>query len=275
MENIILCQNEIKTEPLKTLGNRIGNVNNYIITDTKTKNNKDNEKSEKVLKIGRIYLITNLINDKKYVGLTTKSLEQRFKRHIHCSNSKNNDYSIVLQRAIKKYGFEQFTIELIEELTNITEDNLHLKESFYINKYNTFVDGGWGYNMLKISSEKLVISKEIREKISNKMKGKNNPFYGKRHSFEMRKKLSQIHTGKFHNKETRKLLSKLQTGKYLGENALSFDDTIYHFKHTETDEEYNGYQFSFRTKFGLNKSSVNALLKGRLKTLKGWKLVRA
>ncbi len=275
MENIILCQNETKTEPLKILGNKIENVNNVITTNTKSKNNKGNEKSEKVLKVGRIYLITNLINNKKYIGLTTKSLEQRFKRHIHCSNGKNNNYSIVLQKAIKKYGCEQFKIELIKEFNNITEEDIHLKESFYINKYNTFIDGGLGYNMLKISSEKLVISKEIREKISNKMKGKNNPFYGKRHSFEMRQKLSKLHTGKCHSKKTKKLLSELQTGKYLGENAKSFDDTIYHFKHTKTNEEYNGYQFSFRTKFGLNKSSMNALLKGRLKTLKGWELVKA
>lgn len=41
-----------------------------------------------------------------------------------------------------KYGKENFTIELIED--NIPEDQIDSKESYYINKFNTFNEG---YNM--------------------------------------------------------------------------------------------------------------------------------
>jgi len=52
-----------------------------------------------------VYLITNLINDKKYVGYTTKSLNQRIKTHIYKSNSVNNKhYFYLLPTAIRKLG---------------------------------------------------------------------------------------------------------------------------------------------------------------------------
>lgn len=61
-----------------------------------------------------IYKITNTINEKSYIGKTTKSIESRFKQHMH--NSKNgNTY---LYKAIRKYGKDKFKIELIETVEN-------------------------------------------------------------------------------------------------------------------------------------------------------------
>lgn len=63
---------------------------------------------------GFIYCISNDINNKKYVGKTASSIEERFKQH--CRDSKK----IIrekrpLYNAMSKYGEEHFSIELIEE----------------------------------------------------------------------------------------------------------------------------------------------------------------
>ncbi|MFA6711105.1 MAG: GIY-YIG nuclease family protein [Candidatus Caldatribacteriota bacterium] len=89
--------------------------------------------------MGFIYRITNKINNKSYIGKTETNIETRFKEHIKESKrerSKNRP----LYAAIKKYGIENFKIELIEEIV----DNLEEREMHYIQKYDTY--GSTGYN---------------------------------------------------------------------------------------------------------------------------------
>jgi len=52
---------------------------------------------------GMVYLITNEVNGKHYVGQTTRTVEQRFKEHME------SPYPI--GKAIRKYGAENFTIK--------------------------------------------------------------------------------------------------------------------------------------------------------------------
>lgn len=87
--------------------------------------------------MGYIYLITNKINNKKYVGKTTQSIEKRWQEHI--SDSKKEKCEIrPLYRAIRKYGIENFTIKEIEKCNT---DNLSEKEKYWIQYYNTYEDG--------------------------------------------------------------------------------------------------------------------------------------
>lgn len=87
--------------------------------------------------MGYIYLITNKINNKKYVGKTTQSIEKRWQEHI--SDSKREKCEIrPLYRAIRKYGIENFTIKEIEKCNT---DNLSEKEKYWIRYYNTYEDG--------------------------------------------------------------------------------------------------------------------------------------
>ena len=87
---------------------------------------------------GVIYLVTNTINGKKYVGQTTKSLDYRFKGHCNTSNN------APLGCAIRKYGKENFTIELLEECE--TYDTLNLREQYHIQQQKSYVNEG-GYNL--------------------------------------------------------------------------------------------------------------------------------
>ena len=85
-----------------------------------------------------IYKLTNLINKKAYVGLTTQlKLEKRIKQHIR-------DKESVISKAIKKYGFANFLVEVIEELTDL--EVLKEKEIYYINYFKTLKPNG--YNII-------------------------------------------------------------------------------------------------------------------------------
>lgn len=58
-----------------------------------------------------LYLITNKINDKKYVGITKLGYLTRWKRHIKLIE-KGSNHLIVLYNAIRKYGIDAFELEL-------------------------------------------------------------------------------------------------------------------------------------------------------------------
>jgi len=62
---------------------------------------------------GIIYKDTNKINGKAYIGQTIYSLEIRLKGHL--KESKNNP-KYPFQQAIAKYGIENFTSDVLEEL---------------------------------------------------------------------------------------------------------------------------------------------------------------
>ena len=54
--------------------------------------------------IGEIYIITNIQNNKVYIGQTIRPVEYRFNRHIN--DALNNKLDTHFARAIRKYGKE-------------------------------------------------------------------------------------------------------------------------------------------------------------------------
>ena len=95
-----------------------------------------------------IYSITNNINQKKYIGKTTKNNPyDRWKEHIR--NAKALDTTVAYSslhtmpiiRALKKYGSDNFKFRVLEECI---DDNVDIREKHYITEYNT-CDGN-GYN---------------------------------------------------------------------------------------------------------------------------------
>ena len=89
-----------------------------------------------------IYVITNQLNGKQYVGKTLKNPTQRFKEH--CRDSKKERCSKrPLYDAMNKYGIDNFSISIIEECSDI---EINEKEIYWINKLNTYSNG---YNATK------------------------------------------------------------------------------------------------------------------------------
>ena len=84
-----------------------------------------------------IYKIINKINNKVYIGQSIRPIEQRFQRHIN--DAINNTLDTHLARAIRKYGKDNFSIELIDTAT--TQDELNSKEQYWIRFYNSICDG--------------------------------------------------------------------------------------------------------------------------------------
>ena len=130
--------------------------------------------------MGKIYLITNTINKKVYVGQTKLSIEERFKEH------KQPSKKTAICNAIQKYGAENFTIELLEECEI---DMLDKKETHYIKKYNSYKEGynntiGGGSQYISHTPE---VKKKLSEAAKGKMVGDKNP--AKRP--EVRKKISE------------------------------------------------------------------------------------
>ena len=76
--------------------------------------------------MGFIYKITNKLNNKIYIGQTTKTVEKRFQQH---KNNSNKEYfsQIILYKAFNKYGIENFICETIEEVPN---DKLDEREKY-------------------------------------------------------------------------------------------------------------------------------------------------
>lgn len=91
----------------------------------------------------KIYLITNNVNGKVYVGQTKYTIEQRFAGHIACANNLGKKHS-VLHNAIKKYGSDNFKVELLED--NLTEANVDEREIFWISYYKSR-NRKFGYNI--------------------------------------------------------------------------------------------------------------------------------
>lgn len=92
-----------------------------------------------------IYKITNLINNKIYIGQTIRSINVRWNQHKSESfNKSGHGYNYHLHSAIRKYGIQNFKIEIIEQCPD--EDRFD-EESYLIKKYNT-TNPKIGYNFV-------------------------------------------------------------------------------------------------------------------------------
>lgn len=117
---------------------------------------------------GYIYITTNTVNGKKYIG-KHKSAEFDFDKYKGSGKT--------LRKAFKKYGFENFTCELLEEINGIkticeTEDELNNSEKYYVSYYNCVESddyynlrcgGEGGDTVKKLSKEEMALrSSRIR-----------------------------------------------------------------------------------------------------------------
>jgi group I intron endonuclease len=136
-----------------------------------------------------IYIIRNLINNKIYVG-STKNFYKRKIRHFRDLNDKKH-HNISLTNAVNKYGLENFSFEIVEEVPYEKELIIN-KEQEYIDDLDAKTDG---YNIGDASFGDTISlhpnKKEICDKISIKKLGKP----GHKHTNEHKEYLSNLYTG--------------------------------------------------------------------------------
>lgn len=93
-----------------------------------------------------IYLITNKVNGKKYVGQHCGSGDSRWKQHL--STALKLEDPKPLYAAMRKYGVNNFSYKVLEILPNHADEKLlDEREIYFIKKYNTFIKNGKGYNL--------------------------------------------------------------------------------------------------------------------------------
>ena len=108
-----------------------------------------------------IYLLQNKLNKKCYVGKTNNH-ERRMNEH---KSLKNTD--MVISRAIKKYGWGNFTKRILEE--NVTVNRIESLEEMYQALWDTLKNG---YNVFRGSRGTGMMSDETKRKLSESKKGK-------------------------------------------------------------------------------------------------------
>lgn len=94
-----------------------------------------------------IYIITNTINGKQYIGVASGGWKHRWDGHRYSAYTLKENTR--LAKAIRKYGEDAFEIEVIACVEDL--DDAYYMEQYYIAKYKTFYksEGNHGYNMTK------------------------------------------------------------------------------------------------------------------------------
>ena len=169
-----------------------------------------------------IYLLRNNINNKIYIGQSI-NIKSRLSSY---GKPKKNPIQVI-EKSIKKYGWNNFQCEIIYYAISI--DELNEKECYYIKTYNS-TNRNIGYNirpggnnseMSETTKEKLrlinlnkKVSDETIQKIKESTIGMNNHFYGKNHTQET--KLKMIESWKNRkdiSDETKRKMSQSQKGR--------------------------------------------------------------
>lgn len=116
-----------------------------------------------------IYVITNKVNNKQYIG-QSKCPDRRFREH--CRNNKRDNS--IIDKAIQKYGKENFTMEILGWYENYNE-----MERYYISIYKSLAPNG--YNILPGGEEpphwcgeKNPLSKLTEQQVKNIIKDLKN-----------------------------------------------------------------------------------------------------
>jgi group I intron endonuclease len=210
-----------------------------------------------------IYVHTNLINGKKYIGQTKYGDEPQRRWHYgHGYQSCDLFY-----KAILKYGWDNFAHEILH--SGLTQEEANFYEEAYIKRYHTCImdDDCWGYNlnyggnnrsksdatiekMRQISTE-LWKSDEYRSKACRGRKGRVA-------SPETKAKLSALRKGRTLSEEHRRKLSEGKLGKtFSDEHKKHLSENSAHSKKVkciETNEIFESCTDA-AVAMGMNKSS--------------------
>ena len=187
-----------------------------------------------------IYLRTNLVNGKQYVGQANDFKQ----REYEWSCLKHKYAGALINNARKKYGIENWKVEILRECD--TQEELNQWEVYYIGELGTkrpngynLTDGGEGCSGYRCTEEHRLknslaktgsnhpnwgkhLSAETRKKISEANKGRTSPLKGRPRTAEIRKKISEAKkgtrtslgmTGHHHSNEARKKMSEARKGK--------------------------------------------------------------
>jgi len=164
-----------------------------------------------------VYKITNLINNKSYIGITS-NIGKRIHQHFSLTKKR---YKSHLYNSINKHGCKNFKIDSIDFA--FSRQEVFKKEKYWIKELNT--KNPSGYNLTN-GGDGIVGYKhtqETKDKIAEARKGKRatqktkdkirKKAIGRKASKETIKKLSESHKGYKQSQEHIDKIAKANTGK--------------------------------------------------------------
>jgi group I intron endonuclease len=202
-----------------------------------------------------VYLLTNRLNGKQYVGQTIHSLERRFRGHCWTSSASGKKMPIAL--AIQKYGKDNFSAEVLCDCANQSELNKREREwaeqlhTFAPNGYNLSAGDGYG-----------AASEEMCRRISAGRKGQ-------RHSDETRKHMSEAAQKRRASPEARRRKSEAMRGKPPPKACINPGKT-YRLHSPSGDEIIVVNMARFCSENGLSRFKMSEVVHGKLASHKGW-----
>lgn len=228
--------------------------------------------------MGHIYRITNQINGKSYIGYSDK-VEARWADHKHGKGS------ALVYQAIKKYGIENITFEILAEASE-------QEENAYIQKYNTMAPNG--YNLTpggglppnhkgKTYADIYGLDRAEQERDKRlKTKLKNGRLGGVRsHTEETKKRIQesviQAHANRdcSHSEDTKQKISQANKGRLAGANNPKAKRWLL-IDPNGTQHRVNGNLRQKCKELGLSFSTIHAAhYYGRIPTsgpAKGWQI---
>lgn len=222
-----------------------------------------------------IYKATNIINGKIYIGKTVKTLRSRIAEH---RADINRGQIFHFQRALIKYGFENFkwdVIDITDSLDELNRLECHYIELFNSRNrligYNIAYGGEGGGNRLGIA-----LSDETRKKIS---KAKSGISWG-HHTEESKRQISNKRKGCKFSPIHRDNLRKARNARVISETtchkmSMSSKGKINIKKYKLVDPSGVEYETSagltsFCEKHGLTPSNLHKVLNGTRPHHRGW-----
>lgn len=176
-----------------------------------------------------VYVHQNRINGKRYIGITNNTLKR------WCGAGKRYQQCPRFWSAIQKYGWENFTHEVLE--TGLTLEEANMREQFYIAKYRSY-ESTYGYN--------LTTGGEC-----------NVSMLGKHHTEETRKKMSESARGRVISEKQRKQHAETMTGMLVG----SRNGKSRPVKCLNTDEVFESQRLAAKAK-GVNQDKISLCCQG-------------
>lgn len=160
-----------------------------------------------------IYKATNLVNGKVYIGKTTKTLYQRRIGHLKASKSKRSNS--IFHKAIRKYGIESFSWEVLGHYENTAD--LDAAEIQFIESYDSCVAG---YNITRggggiVGYRHTEVTKEL---MGRSTRGKKLP----KETIQKMKAAKAEHwqDPKYHQKQVKAAENRWQSQEELDQQAI-------------------------------------------------------
>jgi len=237
-----------------------------------------------------VYLTTNLINGKQYVG-----------SHDGEENDEYFGSGKIINEALKKYGKENFNRKILKitetrkEAFDLEKPNIVKYNTLRPNGYNISPTGGmneWGGNHSE--ETKKILSEKTKERYKNK---ENHPFFRKHHTEKVKNKLKllykdktleEIHgkiksdnikekisrngvgmLGKKHSEEAKKKMSEGHKGKESGAKGIKWTEEQ---RKNKSESQKGEKAPNFGKKFSEEtKKKMSEAMKGRVSNNKGKK----